>query len=329
MNEHYHLLSFKDSGRTHAGLLVGERVYPYGTQLGEALGLDLPERGVNELIASWETSGPQLREAARRIGVGGTPLKSFGLGEIELLAPLLPGTIYGAGANYRDHVAEMDRAFNMPPSPDLRTIPGTTPWHFIKAPSASVVVGTGDSVTLPPYSQAVDWEAELAVVIGRAARNVSVEDALSYVAGYTIANDLSVRDTFLREYIGAHSPFRYDWITHKCWEGSCPLGPWITPAEDIPDVQSVGIRLYRNGELRQDSTTAEMIFNVAEQIAFLSTRVTLRPGDVILSGTPAGVGIPHKQFIGPGDEIEIWIEHIGKLKTTFVASGATSDAQGS
>jgi 2-keto-4-pentenoate hydratase/2-oxohepta-3-ene-1,7-dioic acid hydratase in catechol pathway len=321
MNDRYHLLSFNDKGRARAGLLVGELVYPYGPSLGEALRLDVQDRTVTELVCQWETFGPQLREAAVRIGAAGAPIKCLALEELELLAPLLPGTIYGAGANYHDHVAEMERWLNMPPSPDPRTVSGS-PWHFIKAPASSVVAGPAECVTLPSYSRCVDWEAELAVVIGRPARNVSVEDALSYVAGYTVANDLSVRDAFVREYIDKHSPFHFDWITQKCWEGSCPLGPWITPAEDIPDVQSVGIRLWRNGELRQDSSTAEMIFGVAEQIAFLSSRVTLQPGDVILSGTPAGVGTPHNQFIEPGDEIEVWVEHIGSLKTTFAAHDA-------
>src|SRR5580658_3862473 len=296
MNDHYHLLSFNDQGRACAGLLIGERVYPYGPQLGELLQLDMHDLTVTELIGRWDRFGSQLREAAARIGASKTSLPSFALDAVKLLAPLLPGTIYGAGANYHDHVAEMDRAFNMPPSPDPHTVAGA-PWHFIKAPSRSVVVG-------------------------RPARNVALEDALSYVAGYTVANDLSLRDVFVRDYVGVHSPFHFDWISQKCWEGSCPLGPWITPAEDIPDVQSLGIRLWRNGELRQDSSTAEMIFSVAEQLAFLSSRVTLYPGDVILSGTPAGVGMPHNQFIEPGDEIEVWIENIGTLKNVFSAHDA-------
>jgi 2-keto-4-pentenoate hydratase/2-oxohepta-3-ene-1,7-dioic acid hydratase in catechol pathway len=322
MNDHYHLLSFNDEGLARAGLLIGERIYPYGSQLGGLLQVDMHDLTVTELIGQWERLGPQLREAATRIRASTTPLPGFALDAVKLLAPLLPGTIYGAGANYHDHVAEMDRAFNMPPSPDPHTVSGA-PWHFIKAPSRSVVVGTGEHVTLPSYGRNVDWEAELAVVIGRSARNVAVEDALSYVAGYTVANDLSLRDVFVRDYIGVHSPFHFDWISQKCWEGSCPLGPWITPAEDIRDVQSLGIRLWRNGELRQDSSTAKMIFSVAEQIAFLSSRVTLYPGDVILSGTPAGVGMPHKQFIEPGDEIKVWVENIGTLESTFTTGDAT------
>ena len=321
MNDHYHLLSFNDEGRARAGLLIGERVYPYGSRLGELLQLDMHDLTVTELIDGWDRFGSQLREAAARINASTTSLPGFALDAVKLLAPLLPGTIYGAGANYYDHVAEMDRAFNMPPSPDPHTVSGA-PWHFIKAPSRSVVVGTGEHVTLPPYSRRVDWEAELAVVIGRTARNVALEDALSYVAGYTVANDLSLRDVFVRDYIGVHSPFHFDWISQKCWEGSCPLGPWITPAEHIRDVQSLGIRLWRNGELRQDSSTAEMIFSVAEQIAFLSSRVTLYPGDVILSGTPAGVGMPHNQFIEPGDEVEVWVEGIGTLKSSFMTDDA-------
>ncbi|MFM0339952.1 fumarylacetoacetate hydrolase family protein [Paraburkholderia fungorum] len=322
MNDRYHLLSFNDEGRARAGLLIGECVYPYGPQLGELIQLDIPDLTVTELIGRWDRSGSQLREAAARISASTKSLPGFALDAVKLLAPLLPGTIYGAGANYHDHVAEMDRAFNMPPSPDPHSVSGA-PWHFIKAPACSVVTGTGEQVTLPPYSRNVDWEAELAVVIGRPARNVTIEDALSYVAGYTVANDLSLRDVFVRDYIGVHSPFHFDWISQKCWEGSCPLGPWFTPAEDIRDVQSLGIRLWRNGELRQDSNTAEMIFSVAEQIAFLSSRVTLYPGDVILSGTPAGVGMPHNQFIEPGDEIEVWVEDIGTLRSTFAAHDAT------
>ena len=321
MNDRYHLLSFNDEGRARAGLLIGERVYPYGPELGALLQFDMHDLTATELIGRWDRYGSQLRKAVARINASTTPLPGFALDAVKLLAPLLPGTIYGAGANYYDHVAEMDRAFNMPPSPDPHSVSGA-PWHFIKAPACSVVTGSGAQVTLPPYSRNVDWEAELAVVIGRPARNVAVEDALSYVAGYTVANDLSLRDVFVRDYIGVHSPFHFDWISQKCWEGSCPLGPWITPAEDIPDVQSLGIRLWRNGELRQDSSTAEMIFSVAEQIAFLSSRVTLHPGDVILSGTPAGVGMPHKQFIEPGDEIEVWVENIGTLKNTFTTHGA-------
>jgi 2-keto-4-pentenoate hydratase/2-oxohepta-3-ene-1,7-dioic acid hydratase in catechol pathway len=322
MDDRYHLLSFNDEGRERAGLLIGERVYPYGPQLGDLLQLDMHDLTVTELIGQWERFGPQLREAAGRIVAATVSLPGFALDEVSLLAPMLPRTIYGAGANYYDHVAEMDRAFNMPPSPDPHAVSGA-PWHFIKAPSCSVVAGTGERVTLPPYSRCVDWEAELAVVIGRPARNVTIQDALSYVAGYTVANDLSLRDVFVRDYIGVHSPFHFDWISQKCWEGSCPLGPWITPAEDIPNVQSLGIKLWRNGELRQASTTGEMIFSVAEQIAFLSSRVTLYPGDVILSGTPAGVGMPHNQFIEPGDEIEVWIEQVGTLKTTFTAHDAS------
>lgn len=320
MSSKYHLLSFRYGDEARTGLLVGDLVFPYQALMREAFGTAEPDHSVMDLISQWDRHAGQLQSAAHWIHSSQASVLGQSLGKLDLLPPLpVPGTIYGAGANYSDHVAEMDRAFNMPPTPDPRTVSGA-PWHFIKAPSRSVVVGHGDEVRLPPYSQCVDWEAELAVVIGRTARDVSVEDALSHVAGYTIANDLSVRDAFVRQYIDVHSPFRYDWITQKCFEGSCPLGPWITPAGDIPDVQSVRIKLWRNGKLLQDSSTTEMIFGVAEQISFLSSRVTLYPGDVILSGTPAGVGMPRNEFIQGGDQIEIWVEHIGSLKTTFTAS---------
>ena len=136
----------------------------------------------------------------------------------------------------------------------------------------------------------MDWEVELAAVIGRTAKNVPEDKALSYVAGYTIANDLSARDRGRRPTFGDTSPFKADWTKHKSFDGSCPLGPWIVPASDIKDPQNLGLKLWVNGVLKQDSNTSDMIFNLAEQIATCPRGMTLHPGDLILTGTPAGVG---------------------------------------
>ncbi len=162
----------------------------------------------------------------------------------------------------------------------------------------------------------VDWEAELTAVIGRPARNVSIERALDHVAGYTIANDLSARDLTKRPHVSDTSPFKFDWLGQKNFDGGCPLGPWIVPAEDIPDPQNVALKLWVNDVIKQDSHTSKMIFTLAEQIAHLSTMITLQPGDLILTGTAAGVGLARKEFLKPGDVVKIWIENIGTLTNT-------------
>ena len=161
---------------------------------------------------------------------------------------------------------------------------------------------------LPSYSNAVDWEIELAAVIGRKAKDVPVERALACVAGYTIANDLSARDAMKRAKNPPASPFHYDWVSQKCFDGACPLGPWIVPAAEIPDPGNLGLKLWISGELMQDSNTGRMIFDTAEQIAMLSSRVTLQPGDLVLTGTPAGVGMGRGRFLKPGEKLKLWIE---------------------
>ena len=147
--------------------------------------------------------------------------------------------------------------------------------------------------------------------------HMPVEKALAYVAGYTIANDLSARDVMRRDKNTATSPFHYDWLGQKCFDGSCPLGPWIVPAGDVRDPQNLGLKLWVNDTLMQDSNTSRMIFDTAEQIAMLSSRVTLQPGDLILTGTPAGVGMPRRLFLKAGDRVKLWIERIGELSHTM------------
>ena len=137
------------------------------------------------------------------------------------------------------------------------------------------------------------------------------------MAGYTIADDLSARDVMRRDKNPATSPFHYDWLSQKCFDGSCPLGPWIAPADEIPDPQQLGLKLWVNDTLMQDSSTSKMIFDTAEQIAMLSSRVTLQPGDLVLTGTPAGVGMPRRVFLKPGDVVKLWIEGIGELSHTM------------
>lgn len=297
------IVTYDRNGELRAGLLL------------EGIIVDIAERSGNRsyakvrgLLDDWNAALPWLKTLEEK---DGTPVGAAGL---LLAAPLAePTAIYCAGANYRDHVENMSIAQNLPVPPNPHEV-GAKPWHFLK--SANCIVGPDAAVTC--RSSALDWEAELAVVIGRKARDVSVEDALSIVAGYMIGNDLSARDRITRAQADVSSPFRYDWVGHKNFDGSCPLGPWLVSADDIGDPQNLSIRLWVNDILRQDSNTAKMLFTVAEQIAQLSSSITLHPGDVILTGTPAGVGAETGIWLNPGDVIKIQIEQLGELVTRIV-----------
>ncbi len=296
----YRLVTYAgDSPR--AGLVIGEEVFDAATLTGRP-----GDATLLGILENW----PAARE--RLAGVAAVPGKGRALADTRLLAPIRwPSAIYCAGANYADHAAEMARAQNRPPPPDPHTI-GLKPWHFIKA-GRSTLAAPDEAVVITGLSQTMDWEIELAAVIGAQAKNVSLAQALDHVAGYTIANDLSARDMGRRTGVPDDSPFKFDWVAHKNFDGSCPLGPWIVPASDIPDPQNLGLKLWVNGVVKQDSNTAKMIFSIAEQIAHLSSRITLNPGDVVLTGTPSGVGAARKEFLKSGDEVKLWIEHIGTL----------------
>jgi 2-keto-4-pentenoate hydratase/2-oxohepta-3-ene-1,7-dioic acid hydratase in catechol pathway len=307
----YRLLSFRSGNEARAGLLVGEQVYDAARVTGHA-----EWSSVLGALQDWTKAHREFAAFAKRIASGKSKAKGLPLARAKLLAPVLyPGNIYCAGANYTDHMAEMARAQGKEPGPTMKDL-GEKPWHFVKT-SRSSVVGPGAKVRLPAYSRKVDWEVELAAVIGKEAKDVPVGKAIACVAGYTIANDLSARDAMKRDKNPPSSPFHYDWVSQKCFEGSCPLGPWIVPAGDIGDPHQLGIRLWVNGELMQDSHTSKLIFDTAEQIAMLSSRVTLHPGDLVLTGTPAGVGMGRGRFLKAGDTVKLWIENIGELAHTI------------
>ena len=298
----YKLLTYATASGARAGILVGDQVYDAATLTRK------PEyASMLAVLRDWRKASALLKKLASKPGKArSTPLK-----KTKLVAPLpFPGAIFCAGANYTDHMAEMARAQNREPGPNMKEL-GEKPWHFVK--TSGCVVGPNATVRIPPYTKALDWEVELAAVIGRAAKDVPVAKALDYVAGYTIADDLSARDVMRREKVEPTAPFRFDWVSQKCFDGACPLGPWIVPAAQIGDPQKLGLKLWVGSELMQDSNTEKMIFTVAEQIEMLSSRVTLQPGDLILTGTPAGVGMPRKRFLQPGETVRLWIEKIGEL----------------
>lgn len=295
----YKLLTYASHRGPRAGLLMGQQVIDAADATGNPAWST-----VIGALESWDDAHAAFCSV---LAQGGTPLA-----DTQLLAPVLyPGDIYCAGANYQDHVEEMARKNGREPGRNMKQL-GELPWAFIKS-GRSAVVGPGATVQLPAYAQAVDWEIELAAVIGRKTRNIPAKDALSCVAGYTIANDLSARDAMKRHHVPPDTPFHYDWLSQKSFDGACPLGPWIVPAADVGDPHNLAMRLWVGEELMQDSNSGKMIFDIAEQIEMLSARVTLYPGDLVLTGTPAGVGAARKRFLKPGEKIRMYIEKIGEL----------------
>jgi len=206
----------------------------------------------------------------------------YSLEEVRLIAPAEPTKIVAVGLNYRDHAAEV--RLPVPEEPIL----------FLKPPSS--VIGPGEPILLPPESNRVDYEAELAVVIGKVARNVPMEKAGDYVLGYTCLNDVTARDLQKRD---------GQWTRSKSFDTFCPIGPWIDTEVDPSDLR---IELYLNGERRQHSSTSELIFGSLFLVEFVSKVMTLQPGDIIATGTTSGIG-PMKV----GDKVEVRIDGIGSL----------------
>ena len=251
--------------------------------------------------------GPDLLSYLRT-GVS-TDTEARLLREVELHAPIArPGKVIGVGLNYRDHAEESGQP--IPEEPIL----------FPKF--ANSVVGPGTEIEIPPVVEQCDYEAELLVVMGRRATRVSESEALDFVAGYSCANDVSARDLQFR------SP---QWMLGKAIDTFLPTGPWIVTPDELPDPQDLGIRCLVNGEALQDSSTKQMIFGVAELIAFITRTLTLEPGDVIATGTPPGVGMARKppRWLLDGDEVTVEIERIGALTNRVRALEAPTRDGGS
>jgi 2-keto-4-pentenoate hydratase/2-oxohepta-3-ene-1,7-dioic acid hydratase in catechol pathway len=299
----YKLITYQSSKGPRAGMVLGDQVFDAAELTG-----NFSYASVLDILNDWGKAAKTLRDTAAK----GPKGKGQALADTKLRAPILwPSSIYCAGANYSDHMLEMARLQNMEPEPDPHTV-GLNAWHFLKAPRT--LADPDATVKLP--TRGIDWEVELAVVIGRAAKDVPLDKALDYVAGYTVGNDLSARDLMRRPPVPNTSPFHFDWVGQKCFDGGCPLGPWIVPADEIGDPHNLGLKLSVNDVVKQDSNTSKLIFDVKEQISHLSSRLTLHPGDVILTGTPSGVGAARKEFLKPGDKVTAWVEKIGTLTTT-------------
>ena len=290
---HWSLATFAQGDQAMAALEVNGVAYRLEPSLAR-VGL-AGQDSVLGLFANWERALVALNAAATQVQA------SDQIPAALRLAPLLyPGKILCAGANYFDHLAEM----GMPGAKkeDQRLF-------FFMKPPRNAVVGEGDTVHMPINTQAFDREVELALVIGKTARNVSVEQALSHVAAYTVAIDFSARD----HNRAPETFYKLDWVAGKGHDTCCPMGPRLIPAHQFGDPQQAALKLAVNGALKQNGNAKDMIFSVAEQISTASRIMTLDPGDVLLTGTPAGVGVPHKTFLSVGDRVDADIEGIGRL----------------
>ena len=245
-------------------------------------------------------AGAEALDAARALSANNRA--AISAEEVQLLAPVLkPGKILCIGLNYRDHAIESGMAI-----PSVPTV-------FLKLPNT--VTAPGANIVLPANSEQPDYEAELAAVIGKGGRNIRAEDWEQHVLGYTILNDVSARDVQLAT---------SQWTLGKSFDTFCPMGPAIVTTDELRDPHALDIQLAINGETLQHSNTRELIFKLPQLIAHLSSIVPLEPGDIISTGTPAGVGLGRepKRWLKPGEEIVIRIEGIGELRNRTVAASA-------
>jgi 2-keto-4-pentenoate hydratase/2-oxohepta-3-ene-1,7-dioic acid hydratase in catechol pathway len=307
---------FSKGGRSFAGLVLdGERV------------VDLTTEGwptTRAILDEWDGALERLAELAQANAGGGEPLDS-----LVILPPVCPKQILQSGANYRQHVIDLilaeERARGELSEEDALALgrrvmderaAGGEPYLFFGALSA--MCGAFDDVILPADGEQHDWELELAAVIGKTGRNVPVEEALGYVAGYTIANDLTTRDLVYRPDVAAIGT---DWLRAKNSPTFLPTGPYIVPSQFIPDPGDLRVKLRLNGEVMQDGSTGDMIYDVPKLVSYASRRVTLLPGDLVLTGSPEGNGAHYGRFLADGDVMEGEITFLGVQRNRCVGNG--------
>ena len=296
-NDDYRLGSVDLSGLVHPVLVVGEGFYSLASLFGTGPGALL------SAFHDWPANSKKLDEVVRARSYREWPIDGQAVDSI--CTPLMyPAKVICAGANYYDHIEEMGFE-NVPKSE-------SQPYFFFKPPTTTLV-GPGDTVEYPQHSEKFDWEIEIAAIIGRKAKSVSVENALDIVGAYALSIDLTARDLQLT----APDLFRIDWYTGKAQDTTCPLGPWLTPASLIGNPDAIDLALKVNEETMQTGDTGGMIFSMAELVSHASQYLTLEPGDVIQTGSPAGVGYARDRFLWPGDRLTAYSSALGELTVSI------------
>lgn len=298
----YGLVTFvRSGGQPETGLVVGAAVAH----------VDVPG-GMDALLADWDQAVPHLDALADRVVTGRVP-DVLSLGEVNLCAPVRrPGKMLYAAANYESHLRAARRALGL--ETDAIDKSRIRPYSFVKLSSA--IAGPYDPIVIPPDMGTVDWEVELALVIGRCGRDIPAEQAMEHVAGYMVANDVSCRERTMRD---DWPLFRPDWLAGKSFDTFAPLGPWLVPRHLVPDPLNLHMTLRVNGRIRQDAKTSDMLFTPTELIAYASSITMLEPGDVISTGTPAGTGMETGDFLAPGDVVEAEITGLGCQRNLVIA----------
>jgi 2-keto-4-pentenoate hydratase/2-oxohepta-3-ene-1,7-dioic acid hydratase in catechol pathway len=319
----YKLGTFAQGNRTFVGLVLNDTVAVDLSKADASLPTDM-----KTLLERYDSVRSKLASIAASASAT-RPAHAYDISSLKTLPPLMPQNILNAAVNYVEHAKEMQgRSANdiVPPAENPQSIPGIwerkpgdsrhNPYVFMKPVGA--VIGNGDSIRLPPGRDRVDWECELSIVVGRTATAVPVARARDYIAGFTLQNDVSDR--------GGRTDNRHgsDWFIGKGHDTFAPLGPYIVPKEFVTDPQKLGIKFTLSGKVMQDSSTERMTHNVYEMLSYVSHILTLRPGDIIATGSPAGVGAARNVFMKAGDTSVCTIEQIGTLTNPVAAAAPTT-----
>lgn len=301
------LATYRVDGGQRVGVVDGEEIYDLAASLHL---LDAGKAALASTMLSFLAAGQEAhdlaQEALARAAASGDGSLRRPLSTVTLEAPLpAPGKLLCLAGNFADHILEGKGSF---PGKE-KMIP-----RFFLKPNTSII-GAGQAIRIPPSSGWTDWELELAVVIGKQGHSIPAAEAQSYIAGYTVFNDISARElSFRQDLPQREGDYFFDWLVGKWLDTFGPMGPWLTTADEVAHPDRLAMKLWVNDELHQNGNTGQMIFSPAEAIAFISQYVTLYPGDVIATGTPAGVGRAKQLQLHAGDRVRAEIEGLGVLE---------------
>ena len=318
----------RNGGDPFVGLILGEKIYTLADVAAAYDGRGpTTTAGIQEMLDDWEANFDALYELAQFVTSDGRDDADWGgvaaLGDLRTLPPIArPLKMIYAAANYGGHIREMLNAGTARTDEERENMldrdkARVRPYSFLKAPSS--LAGAFDDIVMPPETEKVDWEVELALAIGRTAKRVRAERALDYVAGFMTTNDVSARDVQSRP---DWPTLRTDWFTGKSHDTFAPMGPYFVPAAFVPDYRTIQLTLKVNGETKQNDPAGEMVFSAEEQIEHASAQLALHPGDIISTGTPEGVGHGKGTYLSAGDIVEAEAAGLGAQRCRVVAEDA-------
>lgn len=305
----FSLASIEKNGETVAAIQTQGRLWPLAAAAAE-LKIEGISQTLIDIFKNWTQQADLVKQVGQAIESGAVSSSlSMSASDAEFKIPLqYPPKVYCIGANYADHLAEMNVE-----------IPKREAPFFYMKPASTALAGPGKTVYLPPGCEDFDWEVEVVMVFGRGGRNIPKESALDYVAGYTLGVDFTARDQFL----APHLPFKFDFALGKCQDRTAPIGPVIVPKEFV-NIEDLRFSLSVNGVKKQESSTRHMIYSLAEQIAGVSKVIQIEPGDILFSGSPAGVGAPRGERLKAGDSVVVESDLTGAMEVIIQAPQTTA-----